>query len=182
MCDGVCGGNEQAAGCHIECRRLVPDKTRRLALLAAARYSYEPWRAQDDRRRQWLLARWTDVLHHEYRRRYGVPRELCSQIAQLSLRHFALANALASLNIRSTRPVRISKSIWARYTLFEGIWYIASMSNKAGGGAAHDDDILVVSESEPSTVFVAEDHLGIRGLLEGGVGVTSTVKSHRGIW
>lgn len=112
----------------------------------------------------------------------AVPRELCSQIAQLSLRHFALANALASLNARSTRPVRISKSIWARYTLFEGIWYIASMSTKASSGATHDDNILVVSESEPSTVFVAEDHLGIRGLLEGGAGVTSTVKSHRGIW
>lgn len=81
VCCGICPQDEQAAGCHAECDPFVADSIRRLSLIKAARYQYEPLLSQDKRRGQWLHARWSYYIQQEYR----LPAEICSRIEQLAL-------------------------------------------------------------------------------------------------
>lgn len=173
-CCGVCSQDEQAAACHLDCKQTVPDRTKRLSLINAARYQYEPPPAQDEQRYQWLLSRWAFLLEQKYRQDRA-PRELCRQIAQLSLRHFAIANATLFIDTSpSTKPIRISTALWAHYTVFEGIPYIRSLEHRQ-----NDSETLIASG--PCLIFFAEDHLGIRSLTED-PGPSCKVKGRAGIW
>lgn len=172
-CNGHCSPREQAAGCHLECHRFVSDQAKRLSVIKAASYQYKPLKAQDERRRWWLLSRWSCLIQEKYR----LPLEVCNQIASECLRQFAITNVLVSLDMaRSTMPVRISQTLMARYTVFEGVRYITSISKSMSSS----DGISTASEALP-TVFVAEDHLGIRGFLEG-ADSASKVEACTGIW
>lgn len=174
VCCGVCPRDEQATGCHLDCKQVVPDRTKCLSLINAVRYQYEPPPAQDEQRYQRLLSRWTFLLEQKYRQDRA-PRELCRQIAQLSLRHFAIANATLFIDTSpGTKPIRISTTLWARYTVFEGIPYIRSIEHR-------QNDSEPLTASRPCLIFLAEDHLGIRSLVENR-GPPCKVKNRAGIW
>lgn len=168
LCSGFCSQDGQATGCHVECNRIVPD-INRMPLIKALTYQYEPLSVQDLRRIRWLHLRWTGFVLRKYR----LPAEICRQIAQDCLQQFAITNAILSLD-RSprTRPIQISKSICARFTLFEGLSYMVSFSSNR-------IDCSGPFESCPA-IFVAEDHLGIRRLQEG---ISPLIQKGRiGIW
>lgn len=155
VCSGFCSQDGQATGCHIECSRIVPD-VNRMSIIKATRYQYEPLSVQDKRRIHWMHLRWTDFILQKYH----LPVEICRQIAQDCLQQFAITNAILSLDTSpSTKPIQISKSMWARFTLFEGLSYVISFTSNRR-------DCSDPFEPCPA-IFVAEDHLGIRRLQEG---------------
>ncbi|KAL2174926.1 uncharacterized protein P884DRAFT_207934 [Thermothelomyces heterothallicus CBS 202.75] len=178
--DGCPHDGEQAAGCHPGCLALVPSESRS-AFIKATSYRYQPPPAEDERRTRWLRLTWSSILRETYR----LPPELCYHIAQYCLRPFAVLRAVA-LWESSRAPSRISFStkVWARYTLFEGVRYISFLTNKQP--TEHDPKVKLVFEpmSGPTdtTIFLGEDHLGVRELLSASSSETPTIKERPNIW
>lgn len=115
---------------------------------------------------------------------YRQPLELCDHIAQYSLRTFAVLRALASWETsqvpRSCR-ITLSPQIWARYTSFEGVRYLSSLSNQEPPA----DEIAVELVWKPGvidTLFVAENHLGIRDVVFSSSSTAPAIKEQSGVW
>ncbi|KAL2017478.1 hypothetical protein VTK56DRAFT_2074 [Thermocarpiscus australiensis] len=181
----VCGDSclhdeEQAVGCHPGCLGLVPAESL-AAVIKATSYQYQPAPAQDERRSRWLRLKWGSILSRTYR----LPLELCTYIAQYCLRSFAVIRAVASLeSTLAPSCISFSSKVWARYTLFEGERYISSLTNEQ---PTNDDPrVKLVFESMPdqtdTTIFLAEDHLGVRELLFASSSKTPAIKERPTIW
>lgn len=165
-CPGACPFDERVEGCHAECTEFVSSLDSRTALLKATSHQYEPLLARDERRTLWLHSRWSSILGTTT----PLPVELCNQIARYCLRQFAIVYAQASLEKTPhsvTTKVSTLGKIWARYTIFEGVKYIASLSNEKPDtdgidvALIHDTDTIHVS----TCIYIAEDHLGIRHIV-----------------
>ncbi|KAH6853716.1 hypothetical protein B0I37DRAFT_400838 [Chaetomium sp. MPI-CAGE-AT-0009] len=173
-------GNAKAFGCHPECLELVPFKLRS-AVIEATSYRYEPPLAEEERRARWLRWKWSTILNTTFQRR--LPLELCDIIAQYSLRKFAVHRALALLKFQHSAScyVSLSTRVWVRYTIFEGVRYIQSLTNEQ----PPDDSSAVelVYDLNPiDTMFVAEDHLGVRNLIFASSSEKPTVEEQSNVW
>lgn len=179
--DGCPHHGERARGCHPGCLGLVSSESRS-AFIKATSYRYEPPPAEDERRIRWLRLRWSSILRETYRR---LPPELCYHIAQYCLRPFAVLSAVA-LWESSRAPSRISflTKVWAHYTLFEGARYISFLTNKQA--TERDPKVKLVFEPMPgptdTTLFLGEDHLGVRELLSASSSEAPTIKERPNIW
>lgn len=104
-------------------------------------------------------------------------------ITQYCVREHAALNAQIQFLSKPSRNFDISTSaqIWASYVEFEGVDYIASLTNGAGHMSA--SRIYVPQPGHPcDTIYVAEDHLGIRQLLFCSSTEVPEVRKRPGIW
>jgi hypothetical protein len=175
-----CMHGDRAVGCHVGCLGLIPHGAR-AAFINAMSYSWQPAPAEDERRRRWLRHRWSSVLCRTYR----LPLELCNHIAQHCLRLFAVLGAFASCEgTLVLGSLSFSTKVWARYTLFEGVRYISSLTNEQP--AKNDPRARLVFEPMPdladTTIYLAEDHLGVRELICAASSKPPTVKERPTIW
>lgn len=160
-CCGACAYDESATGCHLECTRFVCSKDVCSALIKATSYQYEPLPARDRRRRYWLHSRWSWIIS----KTFTLPLEVGSQIARYCPRQFAIVYALVSLGSFSTGDshINISSTIRVRYTVFEGVKYVTSVTDQGC-----EDNVEAVLHSVPTslpTLYIAEDQLGVRDVL-----------------
>lgn len=161
----------KAVACHPECLALVPSESRS-AFFEATSYAYQPPQAEDERRVRWLRSTWSSILYGTY----PLPMELCEHIAQYCLQPFAVLCGLALWETRSRHVapshVSFSTELWARFTLFEGLSYVLSLTNEqptehdtgANGTRARlafDPE----SAHRRTAMFIAEDHIGAREVL-----------------
>ncbi|EAQ93338.1 hypothetical protein CHGG_01573 [Chaetomium globosum CBS 148.51] len=159
-----CSTYERAFGCHSNCLELVPFRLRS-AIANSTSYQYEPPQTEEERRVRWLRSSLSTILFITFQGRF--PGELCENIAQYCLESFATRHAMA-LSEKIQQPssyfISLSTKVWVRYTFFEGARYIRSLTNEQppDGSAAAE---LAYDSSSVTTVFVAEDHLGVRDLL-----------------
>jgi hypothetical protein len=165
---------ERAVGCHPGCLKLVPAESR-TPFINATSYLYQPAPTEYQRRSRWIRLKWSSILCRTYR----LPLELCDHIAQNCLRVFAVLRAFASWESTLVPgPLSFSAKVWARYTLFEGVRYISSLTNDQP--AKDDPGFGLVFEPMPNldgnTIYLAEDHLGVRALLCTSSSKTPTVK------
>lgn len=160
----------QSLACHVECLGLVPSESGRESFFDATWYRYPPTPAEHDRRTRWLLRTWSALVCATYP---SLPVEICHQIARRCLRPFAVLRALVSCDKPSHRlapagcRLSLSGSVWVRHTLFEGARYVLSVANEQPRDQddASDAVELVVGPGPVDTVFVAENHLGVRKLV-----------------
>ncbi|KAK3300334.1 uncharacterized protein B0H64DRAFT_380644 [Chaetomium fimeti] len=174
-------GDEKAFACHPECLELVPLKLRS-AVIEATSYRYEPPRAEDERRARLLRLQWSRVLCITFQ--YRFPLELCDDIAQYSLRTFAVRRALESLEMpqhATSCLVSLSTRVWVRYTFVDGVRYLQSLTNEQ----PPDDSAaveLAYDSNSVDTMFVAEDHLGVRNLLFTSSPQKPTIEERPNVW
>ncbi|KAI0902715.1 hypothetical protein F4823DRAFT_621082 [Ustulina deusta] len=160
-CIGTCPHPEgQAAGCHWGCLSFAPLPPS-LSLLKATEYSFEPCeRAQ--REREILISR---KLSRRLGYRYGIlPPEIWFMVAEYLIRECAVVTIQESWLGRYSFSCRldISKSISVRHVRIDDVPYIAHLSNTDDGCNAC---ILRDRTANVHTVYVLEDHLGIRQIL-----------------
>ncbi|KAL2159726.1 hypothetical protein VTH06DRAFT_2295 [Thermothelomyces fergusii] len=172
--------SEPAVGCHPECLGFVPPESLS-AFIEATSYRYQPQTIEDKRRIRWLQNTWSSILCETYH----LPLELCDYIAQYCLRPFAVLRALASWeNVRATSRISFSTKVWARYTLFEGVRYISSVTNEQASETDTGAKLVFDPGSGPNdtTILVGEDHLGVRELLVLPSSKNRTVRERPNIW
>lgn len=183
-CGGGCPHDgERAVGCHPGCLGLVSSESR-LAFINATSYRYQPPPAEDERRSCWLRLTWSSILWEIFRLPpCRLPPELCDYIAQYSLRSFAV-RAVAWESLRVPGRISFSTKVWARYALFEGVRYISSLTNKQP--TEYDPKVKLAFEpmSSPTdtTIFLAENHLGVRELLFASSSKVPAIEEHPNIW
>ncbi|WQF76672.1 hypothetical protein CDEST_01686 [Colletotrichum destructivum] len=163
QCVGAClhsGG--QAVGCHAECVNQVP--ARRLsAVLKVWTYNYEPARSETNRRITWLHQTFSSLLRSDVfgKKMPTLPPELLSQITAYCYSSFAIEYTMARLALGCTKAnarttvISMSQRIWAHFTTFEGVDYIAPLNNAADHLHAE-----IIFEPDPvrsvKTVYIAE--------------------------
>lgn len=181
--DGCMHNDEQADGCHPGCLKLVPSSETRSAFFKATSYRYQLPDIEDERRNRWLLLTWSSILQ----KTYCLPLELCDHIARYCLQPFAVLCVVASLESSrhlAPRHISFSTKVWARHTLFEGLRYISSLTDRQPTG--HDPKVKLVFESmsdaTDTTLFLAEDHLGVRELIFASSSEILTVEECPNIW
>lgn len=165
-CHGSCQADGQAAGCHSYCVSLVPEEFRQ-ALILATSYHYKPLLTQDVLRIQRLVTQCSQFIREQYDR---LPLELCLQVAQYCLADskfaadFSISLARNLLRTPFSGRVNITLPVWARYITFEGVKYIAYLTNKRP-----EEDCQDISRiCEPGLdrlFFIAQDHLGVREII-----------------
>lgn len=179
---------KQAVACHPECLALVPSESLS-AFLEATSYRYQPPEVEDERRVRWLRFTWSSILS----KAYPIPMELCDHIAQYCLQPFAILCGLAFWETRSRyitpSHVSFSTKVWVRFTLFEGLRYILSLTNEQT--TEHDIGVRLAVDPElaqlDTAMFLAEDHLGVREVLFTPSSQTPTIgerpiKERQNIW
>jgi hypothetical protein len=164
---------DDAVGCHFECIRLEPGRRipRRERFLATA-YDWYPLPFEIARRERWLRSAWAATLHGILRP-FSAPMEICEIIAgYCSLQPAAAAAARTFWEEAPKVPAHrfhLSGRVWARHVEFEGLRYIACLTNDPGDGLG-----TLVYDPEPGkneaaqTLYLAEDHLGLREVLISG--------------
>ncbi|KAH6856152.1 hypothetical protein B0I37DRAFT_366685 [Chaetomium sp. MPI-CAGE-AT-0009] len=170
----------QGIGCHPGCLGLVRSELRS-AFLEATSYRYQPPPIEDERRLRWLRLTWSSIL----RETYPLPPELCYHVAKYCLRPFAVLRAVASWGIsRAPTYISFSTKVWARYTMFEGVRYISLLTNEQPTQNDHRVRLAFEPTSSPadSTMFLAEDHLGVREVLSASSSEIPTTEERRNIW
>ncbi|KAI0172295.1 hypothetical protein GGR52DRAFT_463570 [Hypoxylon sp. FL1284] len=145
--------------CHADCARLVAEERYRYQFSLANVYACEPPVEEAKRRVSWLCSGLTADLTLPY----YLPFEMRRMIARHLLGEYAVAKAI-SCWLQHPPPsdisVDVSTKVFARYTEFEGISYISSLTNAPG-----KEYELVYSpdpERQVKCVYVCENHLGIR--------------------
>ena len=189
------GGLEQwhpnffAVGCHVECmaREPCPPPNDRFQAMA---YGYSPRPAEVERRERWLRSQLGTTLHAILGRRFSMPLELCELIAAHShLREWAAAASRAFWDKYSATPAPrehrfgISSDVWARHVEFEGVRYIAQLTNESGRELASFSLVYMPTPGKRAdTLYVAEDYLGIRDILFASSPATPLVPYDPGVW
>lgn len=179
-CTGACPFDESATGCHLECARFVASSSNisSAAIIKATSYQYEPLLAHDNRRGRWLRSRWGSIISSTL----SLPLELGDQVAQHCLREFAIVYQIISLDTSRSSDSLISNTtdIWVRYTVFEGVKYVASLTTHRPKGDVHA--ILLSTPELPSTLCITEDHLGIRDILFASSSDLGASRAQSDIW
>ncbi|KAI8959431.1 hypothetical protein F5Y11DRAFT_368065 [Daldinia sp. FL1419] len=155
--DGQFTSHNPITVCDLECVKFLVFKPR--GFLQATAYAFEPSFYERQRRFAWLRLQ---LASHINLPRPYLPMELRNEIAQYLLREYSITRAAKNwltFRVPIDIYVDISTKIWARYIEFEGIKYLATLSNKPC-----DDGILLIgnSISEIHNIYISEDHLGIR--------------------
>lgn len=177
-CRGTCSFGKQSAGCHVECISFVPPEQLQ-SLMKAIWYQYEPSSAQNSQRTEWMHSTWSSIIATKLH----LPIELCNRISQYSIQTFALSYAIALLSPARCcdTEVKVSDDIWARYTFYEGEMYIASLTNEQ----PHENQghaVLISKAKFVSSLFIVENHLGIRDVWSTSSGTPPSRKYSNAWW
>ncbi|KPA35575.1 hypothetical protein FLAG1_11713 [Fusarium langsethiae] len=185
-CRGRCSHDEQGYACHADCLKtfphgLLPDA------LEVTKSAFEPPILTDKKRMYWYRTRLAGIINTSNRQ--CLPPEICDITAGWALDDRATHSRLAVDLIRKrcakrtsfTSSITTSEKVYARHISFEGISYVACLTN------APDDD-KDVPLLEPTlltsidSLHIASDHLGIRRLLFSSSSEKHTVEPEVGIW
>ncbi|KAJ4328448.1 hypothetical protein N0V84_001132 [Fusarium piperis] len=170
--------------CHGECLKAIPPP-RIPKVLQQAAYTFVPSKAVRKRRENWFISKTTHVVSTSVK---WLPPEVsiniakqCSSALALSYAE-SLAESVAMLATRQ-KPIFIAIAkypMWARYVLFDGVAYVAELSNlRFPKGVTA---ILVPRTSKIDTLYVAQDHLGIRRVMFGNSEKAPQVSPEPGLW
>jgi len=149
--DDACTYTSCCLGCHHETGRVTgyhpgciryKDYQSAPNLLDANSYSYDPWPSENVRRFRWLCSQSASMIHLSLAGR--LPYELCDIVARYCVREYAF---------------ELSKPVWARYASLDGVPCIVSLANEQSSADAVP---IARSDSLIETIYVAEDHLGVR--------------------
>lgn len=175
-----------AVGCHLKCIRHEPGfSVPSCEQFAAMAYSYFPHPAEVDRRIRWLQSSWAQTLHRILAP-YSVPLEICELIGQCCSLRFLAATAAREFCKKAPRVLTHlfdpARKVRARYVEFEGIEYIASLTNHPVDHSSvliHDPDAHNITVD---TLCMAEDYLGLRRVFFASSPAVPTVESPPGLW
>ncbi|PTB78715.1 hypothetical protein M440DRAFT_1399844 [Trichoderma longibrachiatum ATCC 18648] len=152
-----------------------------LMLLYAMRYGHRPSPLQKEFRRRHLLTRLsTRLLEHFALQGSHLPLELWHKVAEHLLPQYAAANAHSLLWKRhQTDAIRLTEDVWCKYIEFEGIRYVARLSNTPFDGweLAHRP-----SGETIQCVLTKEDHFGVLGVVFSAMPNPPPVEEAPGIW
>ncbi|KAF5540123.1 hypothetical protein FNAPI_10580 [Fusarium napiforme] len=163
-------------GYHVECSEIASsfglDKR---AFVQVARYSYEPTVQEDERRREWILNHLHQIMSKKFT---NLPPEILLMINKHLVLHYAIAS-LSHVSRSRQCTIEPLKDVWATHFVLDGIEYIASVSNTPKPGSR-----LLWRElrsREDNFLFISEDHLGIRQIVNDPGAVTSK-QGNSGWW
>ncbi|PNP82110.1 hypothetical protein FNYG_04563 [Fusarium nygamai] len=155
-------------GYHVECSEIASsfglDKR---AFVQVARYSYEPSVQEDERRREWILNHLHQIMSEKFT---NLPPEILLMVSKHLVLHYAIAS-LSHVSRSRQCTIEPYKDVWATHLDLDGIEYIASLSNTPKLGSR-----LLWREfrsQEENFLFISEDHLGIRQIVNDPGAVTS---------
>lgn len=188
QCRGRCHHDEQRVGCHVDCVKTKSDGiiTNILEVTASA---FEPPVLAEKRRIRWFQYRLAEILQTATRRILHLPKEVHHNIAAWALDHrmtrhrlvldFAYKRCTEATNFVSS--AKISEKMYARHIEFEGVRYIASLTNTP----CDNKDILLFDPTLSTAIdslYVASDHLGVRCLLFADSSEQCTMEQEVGLW
>ncbi|KAF5702997.1 hypothetical protein FMUND_13218 [Fusarium mundagurra] len=155
-------------GYHVECSEIASafglDKR---AFVQVARYSYEPPVQEDERRREWILNHLHQIMSQKFT---NLPPEILLMVSKHLVLHYAIASLSHASRSRQC-TIEPLKDVWATHLDLDGIEYIGSLSNTQKPGSR----LLwsQVEDQEENYLFISEDHLGIRQIVNASGAVTS---------
>lgn len=189
ICSGSCPHPDGwAPACHSDCVRLVEGRLQQC--LDIMIYKFEPTQSEEKSRDRWLLASlasgWANAKprpHEGILNMPGLPPELRLQIAEQMLREYCVArlSALPPLDNSREHEISISVKVWARFVVFEGVSYIASLSNCQ----VYDTDRLVhnpTPQQADYSIYLRQDHLGILQVILNPFEKPLVSSKRRGTW
>ncbi|KAI1328379.1 hypothetical protein F5Y16DRAFT_160160 [Xylariaceae sp. FL0255] len=160
--------------CHAQC--ISPPIP---SLFEATTYSYEPWPNESLRRARWICSGLASMIYMALSS--TLPYEICSMIACYCLRQHAAQDMIRFCRENSAVDFRVdlSRPVWARYALLDGLAYIVTLTN----GPAQTSDVLITLPTESlKTIFVGEDHLGVREIHFTGTSTKAPGQYKQGLW
>ncbi|KAI8963384.1 hypothetical protein F5Y11DRAFT_319646 [Daldinia sp. FL1419] len=141
--------------CDSECVRFLNFKPHNFWQIVA--YTFEPSLSEKKRRFAWLHSHLASriTLPQPY-----LPTELRNEIARYLVREYSVTKAIKNwltFQVPIDICIDISIRIWVRYVEFEGVKYIATLTN-----GPCTNGTLLITYSEVNDIYILEDHLGIR--------------------
>ncbi|KAL0929570.1 uncharacterized protein CTRU02_215469 [Colletotrichum truncatum] len=190
-CCGRCHHDEQRVGYHVECISGISNATLSKILETTAS-AYDPPVIAQQRRIRWFQSRLATILKTATRHILHLPEEVRNIIAKWALdsritRHrlatdYAIKRCTGEMGVVSSGlSVKICEKIYARYVDFEGVQYIAYLTNTA----SDERDIILFDPSSPTSIdslYISSDHLGVRQLLFACSSEQCTIEQAVGIW
>lgn len=185
QCRGTCYHTEKRLGCHVDCDNIISPKNF-TQIVEVTAPDFEPPPIADKQRLRWLRFWLTSILRTTTK--YRLPLEICTDVAAGVLdkqygRRLAVwyADTRCAETKKDVSRVSTSEKIYIRHTYFEGVQYVAGLTNRA-----HDsrDSLVFDPDSQTPThyVHVANDHLGIRALLLGGFSGDFAIEKKPDVW
>ncbi|KAI0476288.1 hypothetical protein GGR56DRAFT_641994 [Xylariaceae sp. FL0804] len=166
---------DNAPACHAQCLRYKPAKPSQEFSLVTT-HAYNSPASSFERREEWLLRSAASSICLPPQ----VPLELRTEVSRHLLPEYAACYLAAICRRREVDAVvDLSAPVCVRYMAFEGIRYVASLVNRSGDdrkAAARTDS------SQPITVFICEDHLGIREVVLSRSPQAPQVHARPGVW
>ncbi|KAI1265215.1 hypothetical protein F5Y18DRAFT_417326 [Xylariaceae sp. FL1019] len=144
--------------CHVECgQHGTPVSIPRL--LDATAYAYDPLPAEEHRRCLRLRSGLVSTISVSLA--FRLPYEICDEIARYCLRSYASRRVIAFCQKNTTVDSRIdlSKPVWTRYAVLDGLSYLVSLTNEPIPGSAM---LAMPTTISAQMIYVGEDHLGVR--------------------
>lgn len=178
--------DRQAIGCHpgcIESQQL--GDTSRPEFINMVKNDYVPSLLELNRRHRWLQARFTNVLCHMYGFNGDVSHMVVLHcLSALTLAHTVHISKMVAVPAGIT-TILPTGPLWARYIVFEGVSYIAVLSNKRP--RIQEQEEQQIRKIKPpqgpvDLIYVAHDHLGIREIRFANSKEESTIKTMPGLW
>ncbi|KAK1990624.1 hypothetical protein LX36DRAFT_390852 [Colletotrichum falcatum] len=172
-CRGRCHHDEQRVACHVYCIGITPNNASLSKIFTLTAYAFGPTLITEKRRIHWFRFHLTGILKTSTRHILHLPEEVLHSIAawalesQITCRRLAIdyANKACNGTIRVKSSVKTGEKIYARYIEFE--------------------DIILFDPSLTESIdslYVSNDHLGIRQLLFAHSSEQSTIKQTVGVW
>ncbi|TFB04218.1 hypothetical protein CCMA1212_004128 [Trichoderma ghanense] len=132
------------------------------------------------RRRQLLTCLSTELSEHFALQGTNLPLELWHKVAAHLLPHYAAANARSLWRRTEPEVVRLTEEVWCKYLEFEGIRYVARLSNTPSDGCWE----LAYRPSGETIkyLFTRENHFGVMDLRFSAMPNLRQVEETPGIW
>ncbi|KAH6967689.1 hypothetical protein BKA56DRAFT_597011 [Ilyonectria sp. MPI-CAGE-AT-0026] len=145
---GEMSQDRQAVGCHLGCIESQQlDDTSRPEFVNMVKNDYVPSLFELNRRQRWLQARFTNVLCHTYGFNGDVSRMVVQHcLSALTLAHTVHMSKMVAVpaGITSVLP---TGPLWARYVIFQGVSYIAVLSNERPRIQEQEEQYIVHSQT-----------------------------------
>ncbi|KAJ4191175.1 hypothetical protein NW767_010970 [Fusarium falciforme] len=170
--------------CHGECLEAIAP-SRIPEVLQRVACTFVPSKVVRERRENWLISKTAQVVSTSVK---WLPPEVSIDIAQqcasaLALSHAeSLAESVASMAAHR-KPMfmaMVKYPVWARYVMFDGVAYVAELSNLRFPKGVMA--VPVPRTSKIDTLYVAQDHLGIRRVMLGNSEEAPRVSPEPGLW
>ncbi|KAM0195132.1 hypothetical protein ACHAPA_005729 [Fusarium lateritium] len=164
-------------GYHVECSTIASSfGLKKNDFLDVALYSYDPTIKEDKRRREWIINHLQQVIGREVS---ILPNEILFMVNKYLVRHYAIASlSCGSQSGRCT--IEPLKSVWAEHFCVDGVEYIANLSNSPKPASR----LLwnAPSKREDSFLYISEDHLGIRKVINDPTDISHEGQNNSGWW